>query len=52
MIALVDSAIDLKRDMAVYEGPCKNGKVELMLTMSDENFMDMVAGKLDGQKVR
>ena len=44
-------AIDLKRDMAVYEGACKNGKVELMMTISDENFMDLVSGKLDGQKV-
>ena len=44
-------AIDLKRDKAVYEGVCKNGKVELMMTISDENFMDLVSGKLDGQKV-
>ena len=46
------AAIDLKRDMAVYEGACKNGKVELMLTISDENFVDMATGKLDGQQVR
>ena len=37
--------------MAVYEGACKNGKVELMMTISDEDFMDLVTGKLDGQKV-
>ena len=45
-------ALDLKHENAVYEGACRKGKVDLMLTTSDEDFVAMATGKLNGQKVK
>ncbi|GFS14519.1 peroxisomal multifunctional enzyme type 2 [Elysia marginata] len=34
----------------VYEGKPRSGSAECTLTLSDDTFIDMVSGKLDGQK--
>ena len=44
-------ALDFKNENTVYEGKCKKGKVDLMLTTSDDDFVAMATGKLNGQKV-
>ena len=41
--------IDLKKEGAVYEGKAK-GKADVIITLSDDTFMDLAEGKLNGQK--
>lgn len=41
--------VDMKAN-EVYQDKPRNGKAECILTLSDDTFMDLVAGKLDGQK--
>ena len=44
--------MDLKnKNGEIYEGPVNSGKADCTITVSDDDYMDMVAGKLDGQKV-
>jgi len=43
--------VDLKnKNGEIYEGPVNSGKADCTITVSDDDYMDMVAGKLDGQK--
>ena len=42
--------MDMKAN-EVYKGKPRSGKAECILTLSDDTFIDMVSGKLDGQKV-
>jgi len=45
--------VDLKNNKSggeIYQGEVRSGKADCILTLSDDDFMDMVAGKLDGQK--
>ncbi|XP_005096557.1 peroxisomal multifunctional enzyme type 2 isoform X2 [Aplysia californica] len=44
--------VDLKNSKTgeVYEGSVRSGKVDCTITVSDDNFMNLVAGKLDPQK--
>jgi len=45
-------AIDLKTGSGkVYQGPAK-GSADVTITLSDEDFMEVVLGKLDPQKVK
>ncbi|EDP42781.1 hypothetical protein MGL_2981 [Malassezia globosa CBS 7966] len=41
--------IDLKKDVAVYEGKAK-GKADCVINVSDDTFSDLGEGKLNGQK--
>ncbi|KAK3765704.1 hypothetical protein RRG08_026179 [Elysia crispata] len=41
--------MDMKAN-EVYKGKPRSGKAECILTLSDDTFIDMVSGKLDGQK--
>jgi len=45
--------VDLKNGSgSVYEGdPQQGSKTGCVFTVSDDDMMDMVSGKLDGQKV-
>ena len=40
-----------KGNAELYEGEVRSGKADLTMTMEDEDFVNMVTGKLDGQKV-
>ena len=45
-------ALDMKKGNAeLYEGEVKSGRADLTMTMEDGDFVNMVTGKLDGQKV-
>lgn len=45
-------AIDLKNGSGkVYQGPAKDS-ADVTITLSDEDFMEVVLGKLDPQKVK
>ena len=49
---LLSTVVDLKKGNGeIYEGILKSGKADCTITVSDDNFMDLVAGKLDGQQV-
>ena len=49
---LIFTALNLKGNFPTVEnGAPKTGKADCTMTMSDETFMDLSAGKLDGQKV-
>ena len=49
---LFSPAIDLKTGSGkVYQGPAK-GSADVTITLSDEDFMEVVLGKLDPQKVK
>ncbi|KAG8830017.1 hypothetical protein FRC17_005586 [Serendipita sp. 399] len=41
--------IDLKKDGTIYKGPAK-GKADVTIIVSDETFVQLAEGKLDGQK--
>lgn len=46
------SAMDFKGPTsAIYSGPPKQKKADCTLTMSDENMVKMLNGKLDAQQV-
>lgn len=48
---LFSPAVDLKNGTGkVYQGPAK-GSADLTITLSDADFIDVVLGKLDPQKV-
>ncbi|UZJ56177.1 hypothetical protein CBS101457_005497 [Exobasidium rhododendri] len=43
--------IDLKKNAVAYEGPVKKGtKADVTINTSDDTFVDMADGKLNGQK--
>lgn len=47
----VSSAIDLKSGSGeLYQGPAR-GKADTIFTLADEDFMDLVLGKMNPQKV-
>ena len=49
---LLFPATDLKNGSgSVYPGEPQQGKAGCTLTLSDDDLVDMVTGKLDGQKV-
>ncbi|KAL4400793.1 hypothetical protein ACI68E_002113 [Malassezia pachydermatis] len=41
--------IDLKKDVATYEGKAK-GKADCIITLADDTFADLADGKVNGQK--
>ncbi|KAG8757243.1 hypothetical protein FRC14_002241 [Serendipita sp. 396] len=41
--------IDLKKEGTIYKGPAK-GKADVTIILSDETFVQLAEGKLDGQK--
>ncbi|WFD30388.1 hypothetical protein MSPP1_001407 [Malassezia sp. CBS 17886] len=41
--------IDLKKDVGTYEGPAK-GKADCIINLSDDTFVDLAEGKVNGQK--
>jgi len=41
----------MKNVASVYSGEPKQGKADCIITMSDDHFMDLVMGKLNGQQV-
>jgi len=41
--------IDLKKEGTVYKGPAK-GKADVTIILSDDTFVDLAEGRLDGQK--
>ena len=50
--SLSDPAVDLKNGSgSVYPGDPQQGKSGCVFTVSDDDMMDLVTGKLDGQKV-
>ena len=41
----------MKGEASVYPGTPKNGKADCTMTISDDDFVDLVSGKLNGQQV-
>ncbi|WFD34420.1 hypothetical protein MCUN1_001261 [Malassezia cuniculi] len=41
--------IDLKKEVAVYEGKAKT-KADVIINLGDDTFLDLAEGKLNGQK--
>ena len=45
-------AVDCKKNPGeCYNGPCKNGKPGVTVSVEDDDFMDLATGDLNGPKV-